>query len=769
MTNVPPPQVNVIETQRLWYHRESSSTDDVKSSNMSAEIVGDLPETEVRPGVARVVAYFTRKIAEGHRRSRKQARRNRRAQKATARDSSRNGDPSQGRLKNAGDILEEIKAEIKSMEFSKIPGNFLNAARSEMRSAKTLARRRIKKHKDGRYTLPQYGITGYPKVVYLLKTLPHNNLAYHTVVLIVIMILSFFRFCVAWLIFVYIVIEGYQIYMMSRKLVCEKLNLPNHDPVDPAFILNPEIETVGWMNKLIKGLWTTCLRSFAKRDLKRAINRILRKKSKKFKENKYLKYLKPKILELDIGEYSPQITGLKTYASEINLLNSSDESLTLDIGVIMHLKPRILVSINNNFSFGIHEVQLDAPMRFRFVPLLRDKTFFGQVQFSFLLPPVLNFQFSGVFGCLCLSMIKPIILNSIQEAFKYVLHPHKLVIPNPLVDDFRNHTLAISKPIGLLRVNLKEGAHLKPGDMPVCCVFIAQSDPYVVLRLGPKAEKTPVIKKNLMPNWNHICEFPVTDLDVKYRELKLNVLDFDWGFWTDDDPLGFTTISVAEIVRRKQVDEWYRLGEGGDGTLHLLVQYVPLEVDKIPENPRIPADPRVSQGVLVILLYEVQMSHLCKPMIVFEVSGRPPSTSSPGQLSENWEFAEEFIFPIHNVKTDKMTISLVDYEAKVTVRAVTGRMCQSVKDFIASSDDPQSIKEYQRERHYLLGEKTMDLEGHDGFTGFKQQINLESGEGGIYHVILIGRLHYLRNQEYKVRSVSSDCPRAQKGHGDGEK
>ena len=85
----------------------------------------------------------------------------------------------------------------------------------------------------------------------------------------------------------------------------------------------------------------------------------------------------------------------------------------------------------------------------------------------------------------------------------------------------------------------------------------------------------------------------------------------------------------------------------------------------------------------------------------------------------------------------------------MTVKAVTNRICTKFQDFIVNAEDPTALTTYHRDRHYLLGEKTIDVDG-DGFTGFKQKINLESGEGGIYHVILIGSLHFIENQKYRT-------------------
>ncbi len=657
-------------------------------------------------------------------------------------------------------FVHDLKSDIwqlydVSSKGNKLPRIIRDWFRNKKDQAEKLACAGVQKRKNGTYRLPDFGISGYKYLVCALHLLPtKHDLAYHTVVLYLVMLLSFFRFSVAWLLFVFALVEGYQVYETAKRTICEAFDLTIQGRVNPAYILNPEVETVGFVNVLINRLWHSCFRGFIKKDVKKAFNLLMSiKEDEREGLSVFFNQWQPRILELDIGELVPKIVGVKSYSSAANatLLNSNDDDLSVDVGIQLHLQTRVMIALNENLSFGIHKLQLDSPMRFRFIPLLRDKKLFGQIHISFLTKPIIDYDFSGLLGVFSLAMIKPVVLYFAQEAIKYVIHPHKFVIPNPYVDNYKDHVLTPSKPLGLLRVKLMEGSRLKPHNMPICCVLVAQSDPYVVLELGPKSEKTPVIRKNRNPEWNHVCEFPITRLDEEFRELKLKVYDFKWGFWQDDDPLGFTTISVDEAVKRNKVDEWYRLGDGGNATLHVFIQYVQLEKEtmKFYKSPAIPADPRVSQAILVILLYEVQMSQLCRPMMVFQVSGRPPATSTPGQLSENWEFAEEFIFPIHNARTDKVTISLVDYETRTSAAAASGRVFESMKDFIAEAEDPQPIQEYQREKHHVLSERTLDVEGTDGFSGFKQQINLESGEGGIFNVLLIGRLHYLKNQTYK--------------------
>jgi Ca2+-dependent lipid-binding protein len=49
-------------------------------------------------------------------------------------------------------------------------------------------------------------------------------------------------------------------------------------------------------------------------------------------------------------------------------------------------------------------------------------------------------------------------------------------------------------------------------------------DVYCYLGLGMTESKTTIAKKTHDPVWNHVCEFPVTEADMRTCYLKLNAL-----------------------------------------------------------------------------------------------------------------------------------------------------------------------------------------------------------------------------------------------------
>ena len=123
------------------------------------------------------------------------------------------------------------------------------------------------------------------------------------------------------------------------------------------------------------------------------------------------------------------------------------------------------------------------------------------------------------------------------------------------------------------------------------------------------------------------------------------------------------------------------------------------------------------------------------PMVVLEVSGRKPACTSVGQLSESWEFNEEFFFPVNNVETDKITISLVNHGANIQG---SKRFLKAVGKIVVDTEVPKFSDDYVREKHLHLAETVLDI---NGFNGSKEEIDLH--HCGSYRVVLIGKLYHL--------------------------
>ncbi len=605
----------------------------------------------------------------------------------------------------------------------------------------------------------QYRFKKHDQVTFLFNKvlLPKTAILYNAVMCLVIGLIAHAGLTPTWTLLAWVLMEGFELYHLVKRIYSARTGLPYFQDIETAFVLNPKCETVSWLNVAVRALWCRCFQGFVRNSLRMCLNELLRRRLREWKKSYLYRFLIPDLTDLDLGTTAPWITAVESYVSEINLLGGSHETFTVDLGVVCTLRCNLKVTLFLHvMEIGIREVKFNAPMRIRFLPLLRDETVFGQLQISLLGVPTLEYETFGLLGFLSFPFVRKMMLSLLKEVTSFFCYPQKIIIPNPCVEKFRRHTIVPTRPLGLLRLHLAEAKNLKTQpNIGVFCAFVNRSDPYVIVRLGPQAEKTKVVRRESSPRWNHVFEFPINRQDYDFRELKFYALDFEWGFWTEDKPIGFTCISVKKIVAEGTYDHWYILGEGGEGKLHVQTQFVPI-LSRLPKvlYLTVSQDQRKSQAILSFLVFEVQMNHLCKPMVVLEVSGRKAVTSSHGQLSENWEFAEEFFIPVNDIKKDKLTLSLVDYDSKKSFRQATKRFCKTLQKFISESEDPQVVKTYNRGNHFLLGETIVDIDS--GFTGQRQIINLHSDAGRIYRIIGIGRLYLLKNITVDFPMQSTD-------------
>lgn len=69
-----------------------------------------------------------------------------------------------------------------------------------------------------------------------------------------------------------------------------------------------------------------------------------------------------------------------------------------------------------------------------------------------------------------------------------------------------------------MRVHVFEARDLEKKDVT------GKSDPYVILKVGAQEFKTPVIKRDLNPQWDHYCEVTrLSTLKLKKKLKKISV------------------------------------------------------------------------------------------------------------------------------------------------------------------------------------------------------------------------------------------------------
>eukprot|EP01119_Soliformovum_irregulare_P011321 TRINITY_DN2824_c1_g1_i2.p1 TRINITY_DN2824_c1_g1~~TRINITY_DN2824_c1_g1_i2.p1 ORF type:complete len:1159 (+),score=442.98 TRINITY_DN2824_c1_g1_i2:49-3525(+) len=100
-----------------------------------------------------------------------------------------------------------------------------------------------------------------------------------------------------------------------------------------------------------------------------------------------------------------------------------------------------------------------------------------------------------------------------------------------------------------LEVNVIEGRDLAPKDRS------GTSDPYLILKVEKRKDKTAVVWKTLSPNWNQLFTFPVKDAGTAV----LSIVCWDKDVNSSDDFMGQIAIPINEIREKAEMDDWFKL------------------------------------------------------------------------------------------------------------------------------------------------------------------------------------------------------------------
>eukprot|EP00282_Hemiselmis_andersenii_P035885 CAMPEP_0169427938 /NCGR_PEP_ID=MMETSP1042-20121227/1054_1 /TAXON_ID=464988 /ORGANISM="Hemiselmis andersenii, Strain CCMP1180" /LENGTH=1434 /DNA_ID=CAMNT_0009538063 /DNA_START=72 /DNA_END=4372 /DNA_ORIENTATION=+ len=108
-------------------------------------------------------------------------------------------------------------------------------------------------------------------------------------------------------------------------------------------------------------------------------------------------------------------------------------------------------------------------------------------------------------------------------------------------------------------------------DLPKMDRF-GKSDPYVVLEMEGRIQKTTIKKRTLNPTWRESFVLSVADSNS-----NLVVTAYDWDFADAHDLMGFFTVSVNELLDIDGTDQFYTLRDGdgypAQGSIQLRLSY----------------------------------------------------------------------------------------------------------------------------------------------------------------------------------------------------
>jgi len=607
-----------------------------------------------------------------------------------------------------------------------------------------------------------------------------NNIAkywqpngYRILIVLTLITVTYFKASCAWLIFVWLVL-GSNINLVFHYItpgllnsIAKKYDLKIRSDkrgVENVFLMsmmNAE-ETMGYINNILETSWIFSISKLVERDiLESLLNKIIKDMKLKYLEkypwSKYIllqyddnKNSEP-VISGSLGPNSPWITGITIYTDAATDKNTYiSNSFTFDIGMYLHLlsdSELFVCKILQHLKVGIKELKISGMVRIKLTPLFRSD-FGGNMEVSVMGVPDVDFNFGGFLSVLNLSIIKMPVLYILNFILGMFVHPVHVKLPMVSENKLKQCCLSLTPPIGTIRVKIIEGKDILAADQPVMACGTTTSDPYCTVELENHIKKTSIQKRTTEPKWNFQQDFPITIKNYNEHEVRVNIYDWDWSPYNPDDELGFCSLSIKEIVDNCTIDEWYALGSGGEGKVRIITEFLPI-IEESPTienwiNVNIPKEISQTHAILSIVIVESRMSLECQPMVILELSGHHAHQTSRGQPgSQNWEFAEEFIFPLRNVMTDRLLISLVDYGKGRTATGLS-KMKEKIRLCIMEPHgNEESESDCDPSLHRLLAKKNVNM---DYFTSYEQLLYLTSNTSGIYSLKIIGQVTFIRNE-----------------------
>uniref|UniRef100_A0A0K2TE12 Extended synaptotagminlike protein 3 [Danio rerio] n=1 Tax=Lepeophtheirus salmonis TaxID=72036 RepID=A0A0K2TE12_LEPSM len=316
-------------------------------------------------------------------------------------------------------------------------------------------------------------------------------------------------------------------------------------------------------------------------------------------------------------------------------------------------------------------------------------------------------------------------------------------------------SLTPSVPKCLMRVEILEGRDLARFKLPLICICPPKTDPFITLSVTELRPYliTPPIKGTTNPKFNYLTEIPLLERDIKFRELRIGVMDAftNCSALKGSGSLGFTTIDIKKAYESKGPHcSWYQLGEGKGGQIKIVLHFFPINDGRF-NLPMfaISEDRRINQAVFILVIHRVFTTQKCRPIISIKVTGRPTERTSAGHFCNVYEFSEEFIFPIYYVGTDKVCIRVEnEYGNSKAIKTASKKICGFMRRILTNVnlDREDDLHRHQDEDlsnfHMKIAESTYPI---TFFNGNNQVLKMHSFDGHSVKLSIIGKIYFVKS------------------------
>ncbi|XP_064330400.1 extended synaptotagmin-1 isoform X2 [Phalacrocorax carbo] len=328
----------------------------------------------------------------------------------------------------------------------------------------------------------------------------------------------------------------------------------------PAWVSFPDVERAEWLNKVLAQAWPF-FGQYMEKLLVENIAPSIRASNTHLQTFTFTK--------VDMGEKPLRVLGVRAHPG------AHKKQILLDLNISYVGDVQIDVEVKKFFcKAGVKGMQLHGMLRIILEPLLGDVPIVGALTMFFIRRPTLDINWTGMTNLLDIpglsSMSDTMIMDAISS---YLVLPNRLLVP--LVPNLHEAAqLRCPLPRGVVRVHLRGARDLRSKDRFMGGLVEGKSDPYAVLRVGTQVVTSRVIDDNLNPTWNEVYEFIVHE--VPGQEVEVELFDKDPD---QDDLLGRMKLDFGEVLKARVLEEWFPLQEGGQGRLHLRLEWLSLMSD----------------------------------------------------------------------------------------------------------------------------------------------------------------------------------------------
>jgi len=298
--------------------------------------------------------------------------------------------------------------------------------------------------------------------------------------------------------------------------------------MDPALLLLGSLkkdttESVGFLNDMMKSMWPFINPAVAKM-VKEVVEPM-------FEELLPGPFKSTEFLKIDLG----------TVPLKFDAIDVIQESKTcIQLAVDVHWDGKCDIELKSPIigTYGVESVKLAGRLCIEFQPLLPVIPVIGAIQASFINPPAVDLDFTGIADIADVALIRGAIRKVIGQVINTILVlPNRIFVPiAPALDFFAT----LSPPIGIIRLTVESGSGFKASgrlikDVPdvYCKVSVGAESPFT----------TKTVNNSVEPVWTReYSDFLFCD---PQQMVHLHVLDEDLN---GDDKLGGCIFPIFHLL-----------------------------------------------------------------------------------------------------------------------------------------------------------------------------------------------------------------------------